>query len=237
MSLIGNSIGNYEIKAQIGEGGMGTVYLGEHPLIGKRVAIKVLLEELVGQAGRRLALLQRGQSGQRHRAPQHRRRRRLRQDHRRPRRRGRLLHHGVSRRRERCRRGSGAPGCRSRRRCTSSSSAARRWPRRHAKGHRSSRPQAREYFSRAARRRQELRQDPRLRHRQADRRRRHVVAQDAHRPGHRHADVHEPGAVRGQRAHRSPQRRLLARHRHVRAAHRRACRSPARASARCWSRT
>ena len=46
MSLIGRRIGNYEIKAKIGEGGMGTVYLGEHPLIGKRVAIKVLLEEL-----------------------------------------------------------------------------------------------------------------------------------------------------------------------------------------------
>jgi len=49
MSLIGRRIGNYEIKAQIGEGGMGMVYLGEHPLIGKRVAIKVLLEELVAK--------------------------------------------------------------------------------------------------------------------------------------------------------------------------------------------
>src|SRR6185369_12799223 len=46
MSLIGKSIGNYVIKAKLGEGGMGAVYLGEHPLIGKRVAIKVLLEEL-----------------------------------------------------------------------------------------------------------------------------------------------------------------------------------------------
>ena len=46
MSLIGKSIGNYQIKAKLGEGGMGTVYLGEHPLIGKRVAVKVLLEEL-----------------------------------------------------------------------------------------------------------------------------------------------------------------------------------------------
>jgi serine/threonine-protein kinase len=46
MSLIGKSIGNYQIKSKLGEGGMGTVYLGEHPLIGKRVAVKVLLEEL-----------------------------------------------------------------------------------------------------------------------------------------------------------------------------------------------
>src|SRR6185295_936874 len=46
MSLIGKSIGNYQIKSKLGEGGMGTVYLGEHPLSGKRVAVKVLLEEL-----------------------------------------------------------------------------------------------------------------------------------------------------------------------------------------------
>ncbi len=49
MSLIGRRIGNYEIKAKIGEGGMGAVYLGEHPLIGKKVAIKVLLEELASK--------------------------------------------------------------------------------------------------------------------------------------------------------------------------------------------
>ena len=47
MSLIGTRIGNYEIKEKLGEGGMGAVYMGEHPLIGKRVAVKVLLEELV----------------------------------------------------------------------------------------------------------------------------------------------------------------------------------------------
>jgi serine/threonine-protein kinase len=45
MSMIGKKVGNYEIKTKLGEGGMGAVYLGEHPLIGKRVAIKVLLEE------------------------------------------------------------------------------------------------------------------------------------------------------------------------------------------------
>ncbi len=46
MSLIGKNIGNYRVVAKIGEGGMGAVYLGEHPLIGKRVAIKVLHEDL-----------------------------------------------------------------------------------------------------------------------------------------------------------------------------------------------
>src|ERR1700749_1622159 len=49
MSLIAKNIGNYLIKAKLGEGGMGTVYLGEHPLIGKRVAVKVLLEELASK--------------------------------------------------------------------------------------------------------------------------------------------------------------------------------------------
>jgi tRNA A-37 threonylcarbamoyl transferase component Bud32 len=49
MSLIGKNIGNYQIKAKLGEGGMGAVYLGEHPLIGKRVAVKVLLEELAAK--------------------------------------------------------------------------------------------------------------------------------------------------------------------------------------------
>src|SRR4029079_11406366 len=49
MSLIGKSVGNYQIKAKLGEGGMGAVYLGEHPLIGKRVAVKVLLEELASK--------------------------------------------------------------------------------------------------------------------------------------------------------------------------------------------
>ncbi|HJZ84115.1 MAG TPA: serine/threonine-protein kinase [Polyangia bacterium] len=47
--MIGKSIGNYQIKAKLGEGGMGAVYLGEHPLIGKRVAIKVLLQDMANK--------------------------------------------------------------------------------------------------------------------------------------------------------------------------------------------
>jgi serine/threonine-protein kinase len=44
--LIGRSIGNYKIVRAIGEGGMGTVYLAEHPMIGKRVAVKMLRPDL-----------------------------------------------------------------------------------------------------------------------------------------------------------------------------------------------
>jgi serine/threonine-protein kinase len=46
MSLIGQQLGNYRITAKIGEGGMGTVYLAEHAMIGRRAAIKVLLREM-----------------------------------------------------------------------------------------------------------------------------------------------------------------------------------------------
>ena len=36
---IGHTIGNYKITAKLGEGGMGVVYLAEHPVIGKKAAI------------------------------------------------------------------------------------------------------------------------------------------------------------------------------------------------------
>jgi eukaryotic-like serine/threonine-protein kinase len=41
----GAAIGPYRITAKIGEGGMGTVWVGEHTLLGRRAAIKVLLPE------------------------------------------------------------------------------------------------------------------------------------------------------------------------------------------------
>jgi serine/threonine-protein kinase len=44
--LSGAKIGEYEIIARIGVGGMGEVYEGRQPLIGKRVAVKVLLASL-----------------------------------------------------------------------------------------------------------------------------------------------------------------------------------------------
>jgi serine/threonine-protein kinase len=42
MIQVGSAVGNYQVKSQIGEGGMGIVWLAEHPLIGRRMAIKVI---------------------------------------------------------------------------------------------------------------------------------------------------------------------------------------------------
>ena len=45
-SLIGLKLGEYELRTRVGVGGMGLVYEGIQPLIGKRVAVKVLRPEL-----------------------------------------------------------------------------------------------------------------------------------------------------------------------------------------------
>jgi serine/threonine protein kinase len=44
----GSIIGTYKVLKQIGKGGMGTVYLGEHTLLGRKAAIKVLRPSLSG---------------------------------------------------------------------------------------------------------------------------------------------------------------------------------------------
>jgi serine/threonine-protein kinase len=46
MISVGQTVGNYQITAKLGEGGMGVVYLAEHPVIGKKVAIKAIHPEL-----------------------------------------------------------------------------------------------------------------------------------------------------------------------------------------------
>ena len=53
-------IGQYQILRTLGAGGMGTVYLGEHILLGRRAAIKTLLPALSVHKRDRRALLQRG---------------------------------------------------------------------------------------------------------------------------------------------------------------------------------
>src|SRR4051812_18104230 len=40
--MIGETFGNFRVTQLIGEGGMGVVYLAEHPGIGRRAAVKVL---------------------------------------------------------------------------------------------------------------------------------------------------------------------------------------------------
>ena len=44
--FIGQIVANYRVVERIGQGGMGAVYLGEHTVLGRQAAIKVLLPEL-----------------------------------------------------------------------------------------------------------------------------------------------------------------------------------------------
>jgi len=43
---VGASVGNYQVVQKIGQGAMGEVWLATHPVIGKRVALKVIHPEL-----------------------------------------------------------------------------------------------------------------------------------------------------------------------------------------------
>jgi tRNA A-37 threonylcarbamoyl transferase component Bud32 len=42
MIASGDTVGNYRVTAKLGEGGMGQVFLAEHPIIGSKVAIKAV---------------------------------------------------------------------------------------------------------------------------------------------------------------------------------------------------
>jgi serine/threonine-protein kinase len=49
--VIGERVNNYEVRSILGEGGMGAVYLAEHPFMGRKAAIKVLRRELAQDRG------------------------------------------------------------------------------------------------------------------------------------------------------------------------------------------
>src|SRR5215213_40648 len=48
LSFIGKSIGNYKVISRLGKGGMGEVYLAEDTKLGRKVALKFLSPEFVG---------------------------------------------------------------------------------------------------------------------------------------------------------------------------------------------
>jgi len=48
--VVGRSLGNYRLLEVLGQGGMGVVYMGEHSLLGRKAAIKVLRSELSKRA-------------------------------------------------------------------------------------------------------------------------------------------------------------------------------------------
>ncbi len=45
-NLVGRNIGNYVVSKKLGAGGMGTVYLCEHPLLKRKAALKILHEDM-----------------------------------------------------------------------------------------------------------------------------------------------------------------------------------------------
>jgi serine/threonine protein kinase len=66
--MVGKQLGDYVVKRRIGAGGMGIVYEGEHPVIGRKVAIKVLRPDFAeGGRARDLASEARAAAAIRHR--------------------------------------------------------------------------------------------------------------------------------------------------------------------------
>jgi len=48
--MIGQTVNNYRLLSLLGEGGMGAVYLAEHPYMGRKAAVKVLRREFAEDA-------------------------------------------------------------------------------------------------------------------------------------------------------------------------------------------
>jgi len=47
---VGQTVGNYQVTAQLGEGGMGKVFLAEHPVIRSKVALKAIHPQFASNA-------------------------------------------------------------------------------------------------------------------------------------------------------------------------------------------
>src|SRR5262249_51132297 len=65
----GSVLGKYEIRRQLGRGGMGAVYEAVHRDLKKRVAIKVLMPNLSGSDEARQRFLREGEAASRIRHP------------------------------------------------------------------------------------------------------------------------------------------------------------------------
>ncbi len=50
MSIIGQSIGRYNVTARLGAGGMGEVFLAEDTMLGRNVALKFLPASMWNEA-------------------------------------------------------------------------------------------------------------------------------------------------------------------------------------------
>ena len=61
-SLTGNTIGAYKVLSQLGEGGMGEVYLAEDTRLGRKVALKFLSQDLIGDNWAKRQLIKEAQA-------------------------------------------------------------------------------------------------------------------------------------------------------------------------------
>ena len=59
------TIGKYEIIAELGRGGMGTVYRAKDPILDRVVALKTVLRDVVGEPGMRERFLREARSAAR----------------------------------------------------------------------------------------------------------------------------------------------------------------------------
>jgi len=57
MNLTGHRLGKYELRAEIGRGGMGTVYLGHDPMLERPVAVKSSSISPPGSLGFRVVMV------------------------------------------------------------------------------------------------------------------------------------------------------------------------------------